>query len=338
MDFFNNHRKLFFSALALFGALTIMVAVIPAINNEINNAPLPGTVDLTASEMAGKESYVANGCVACHTQQVRNVDMDKVWGDRPGIPADYARISRQDLWRNTATLMGTERTGPDLTNVGKRQPSEAWNLLHLYQPRAVVESSIMPSYPWMFKLKDESKVTENDVVVNVPERFMKGKEGKKVVAKQEALDLVAYLQSLKQAPLPSGKLPMEFLYEREIKQKSGGDIAGDLPDGTQLYSMHCQACHQPNGEGLPGAFPALTNSPIVLDDNIELFVDIIMNGYNARTEYAVMNAVGLDNKLTPEEVTAIINHERTSWGNDADPVTLEEVTKMIKIVAPDALN
>jgi cytochrome c oxidase cbb3-type subunit 2 len=85
--------------------------------------------------MLGKNVYIANGCVGCHTQQVRNVDMDKVWGERPGIAADYAGIKRTDFWRNTATLMGTERTGPDLTNIGKRQSSLAWNLLHLYTGR-----------------------------------------------------------------------------------------------------------------------------------------------------------------------------------------------------------
>ena len=57
-----------------------------------------------------------------------------------------------------------------------------------------------------------------------------------------------------------------------------------------------------------------------------------MLGYDARPEYATMNAVGLDNKLTPEEVTAIINHEKTSWGNNAKTVTLEEVNKIVEYI------
>ncbi|PKR81409.1 cytochrome-c oxidase [Brumimicrobium salinarum] len=331
MDFFDNHKKLFRTALALFLGLTLIVAILPAINNQKNNAPLPGSAPLTKNEHAGKKSFIANGCVACHTQQVRNVDMDKVFGDRPGIPADYARIEREDFWRNTATLMGTERTGPDLTNVGKRQPSMAWNLLHLYQPRAVVETSIMPAYPWLFKVKKNADTS--DITINVPDEYRKGIQGE-IVATQEALDLVAYLQSLKQTPLPTGKKPMKFLYKRE-KPKVANNAAssGDnLPDGGKLYAANCQACHQANGEGLKGAFPSLVGSQVVLDDDIELFVDIIMNGYNAREEYAVMNAVGTDNNLSAEEVTAIINHERTSWGNDADPVTLEEVQKIMEFL------
>lgn len=330
MDFFDNHKKLFGAALGLFVGLTIVVAVIPAINNQNNNAPLPNATPLSKEALAGKQSFIANGCVACHTQQVRNVDMDKIWGSRPGIAADYAGITRTDFWRNTATLMGTERTGPDLTNVGTRQASLAWNLLHLYQPRAVVEKSIMPAYPWLFEVKQE--VSKDEVEVIVPDDYRKNINGK-IVATQEALNLVAYLQSLKQTPLPHGKTPMEFLYKKEDKViASNNNNAENLPNGQMLYTQNCASCHQANGEGLKGAFPPLKGSPIVLGDDLELFVNIIMQGYDARPEYAVMNGVGMANNLTPEEVTAIINHEKTSWGNDAKTVTAEEVKKIMDFI------
>lgn len=331
MEFYNNHKKLFGTAFVLFVSLTIVVAILPAINNQQNNAPLPNAVELSEEAFLGKKSFIANGCVACHTQQVRNVDMDKVWGNRPGIAADYAGITRTSLWINTATLMGTERTGPDLTNVGVRQPSAAWNLLHLYQPRSVVEQSIMPAYPWLFETKKE--LNEDDVEVIVPDEFRKGVQGK-IVASKEALHLVAYLQSLKQTPLPDGKPASDFLYQKKKQESDNAqsDQPSLLPDGNLLYANNCQACHQANGEGLKGAFPPLKGSSVVLGDDLELFVNIIMLGYDARPEYAAMNAVGLDNKLTPEEVTAIINHEKTSWGNNAKTVTLEEVKKIIDYI------
>ena len=328
MEFFDNHKKLFGTALGLFLWLTFVVAILPAINNQKNNAPLPNATPLTSSQTAGKNIFIANGCVACHTQQVRNVDMDKMWGNRPGIAADYAGNKRTDFWRNTATLMGTERTGPDLTNVGVRQGSLAWNLLHLYQPRAVVEQSIMPAYPWLFK--EVYSVNKDDVEVVVPDKYRKGIKGK-IIASQEALDLVAYLQSLKQTALPDGKPAMEFLYKKEIKKDVSG-IASNLPDGGSLYTKNCSSCHQANGEGLKGAFPSLKGSPIVLGDDLDLFVNIIMLGYDARPEYSVMNAVGTDNELTPEEVTAIINHEKTSWGNEAKPISTEEVKKIMDFI------
>lgn len=331
MEFFDNHKKLFRSALGLFLLLTLFVAIMPALNNQENNAPLPNYEPLSEEAYLGKKSFIANGCVACHTQQVRNVDMDKMWGKRPGVAADYAGITRTDFWRNTATLMGTERTGPDLTNIGTRQPGLAWNLLHLYQPRTVVEKSIMPAYPWLFEIKNE--VSQDEVEVIVPNEFRKGINGK-IIAKKEALHLVAYLQSLKQTPLPVGKTSMDFLYKKKESPIMSDGNNANLPDGQTLYTQNCASCHQANGEGLKGAFPPLKGSSIVLDDNLELFVDIIMRGYDAREEYAVMNAVGTDNNLSPEEVTAIINHEKTSWGNNAQTVTIDDVKKIIDYIKP----
>ncbi|MEO6948655.1 MAG: cbb3-type cytochrome c oxidase subunit II [Ginsengibacter sp.] len=333
MEFFNNHKKLFLATLGLFLLLTTLVAIIPALHNQENNAPLPGAEKMTADQVKGKALYVANGCVGCHTQQVRNLDMDKVWGSRPSVAADYALNRRTDLWRNTATLMGTERTGPDLINIGNRQPSVDWQLLHLFQPRAVVKQSIMPSYKWMFIYKE--KPLKTDKVVNVPDEYMKGKKGK-WVAGPEALQLVSYLLSLKQIKLPDGRVPPEFLYKKEIKATAGGEAgapAGEL-DGTSLYTANCQSCHQENGEGLKGAFPPLKGSKIVLDDNPEIYVDIIMNGYNGRASegYGPMPPIGTSSNLTAEEITAIMNHERTSWGNAAKKVTAEEVKKLMETV------
>lgn len=330
MEFFNNHKKLFRAAFLLFAGLTLMVAILPALSNQKNNAPLPNAIAMSEDAVKGKAIYIANGCVSCHTQQVRNVDMDKVWGERPSIAADYAGIHRTDFLRNTATLMGTERTGPDLTNIGNRQPSIDWNLVHLYNPRIVVKESIMPAYPWMFDVKE--KPSKTDVIVNVPSEYLNGKKGK-LVASKEALQLVAYLQSLKQTKLPDGSPAPEFLYKKTTaKAGNGGQTQG--PDGVALYTANCQSCHQSNGEGLKGAFPPLKGSSVVLDDNPELFVSIIMNGYNARVNegFGIMPPIGTNNNLKPEEVTAIMNHERSSWGNNAKQLTVEEVKKIMDFV------
>lgn len=330
MEWFNDHRKLFVAAFLFFAGLTILVAILPALSNEKISRPLPGAKPMSEDAIAGKHVFIANGCVACHTQQVRNVDMDKVWGKRPGIAADYALIRRTDLWRNTATLMGSERTGPDLTDVGNRQGSLEWNLTHLYNPRILVKESVMPAYPWMFEMKKEP--AKGDVIVNIPPEFLNDAE-RKVVAKKEALQLVAYLQSLKQTPLPDGTATPEFLYKRKVQEAAADGAAAEL-DGSALYATHCQACHQENGEGLAGAFPPLKGSPIVLADNVDLFVEIVMKGYSGRESegFGVMPAVGDNAGLTAEEVTAIMNHERTSWGNSAKKITTEEVRKVIEFL------
>lgn len=327
MELFDNHKKLFGTATLFFVGLTILVAIMPAIRNQNNNQPLPGAQELSPEAVKGKALFVANGCVACHTQQVRNVDMDKMWGSRPSLAADYADIHRSDFWRNTATLMGTERTGPDLTDIGNRQPSRDWNLVHLYNPRIVVKESIMPAYPWLFAIKKD--VSKSDIVVNVPTQYLNGREGK-VVATKDAMYLIAYLQSLKQTKLPDGTTAPAFLYKKDEKKVT--DALGSELDGKAIFAANCQSCHQANGEGLPGAFPPLKGSSVVLGDDLEKYVDIIMNGYDARAEFGVMPAVGTNMQFTEHEVTALINYERTSWGNNGKKVTPEEVKKIIDFV------
>lgn len=330
MNIFSNHTKLYTTAGILFLALTYFTAIKPALDNQKNNAPLPNTEPLSGDALAGRNIYISEGCVGCHSQQVRNIDMDKVFGSRPGMAADYANITRTSIWANTATLMGTERTGPDLTNVGTRQPSKDWNLMHLFNPRSVVEQSIMPSYEWLFDIKETP--AKNDVVVSMPAQFMHGRNGK-VIAKKEAMQLLAYLLSLKQAPLPEATKPMEFLYKKEVKEGVTNNKSGDLGlDGKVIYSANCQSCHQENGEGLKGAFPPLKGSPIVTGDNLELYVDIIMNGYDARAEYGVMAAVGTNMEFDEHKVAAIINYERTAWGNTGKKVSPEEIKKIMDFV------
>ncbi|AJA70191.1 MULTISPECIES: cbb3-type cytochrome c oxidase subunit II [Myroides] len=331
MDIFSNHKKLYVIATILFLILTLFVAILPALDNQSKIHPLPDAIPLTQSEKRGKDIFIANGCVACHSQQVRNVEMDRKWGSRPSISADYAGNKRVDFWTNTATLMGTERTGPDLIDIGTRQPSLDWHLVHLYNPRIVVKESIMPSYSFLFTSKESPD--KEDVVVSVPETFLRDKE-LKIVATQDALDLVAYLQALKQTPLPGTIMTPEFLYPKEQDVTQGvttGQTKTAL-DGKNLYMNNCAACHQANGEGLSGAFPPLKNSAIVTGDNLQLFVDIIMNGYDAREEYGVMPAVGTNANWTEEEVTAIVNYERNNWGNKAPLVTVEEVKQIMDYI------
>ena len=332
MEIFKDHKRLYNTAFLMFTGLTLLVAILPAINNQNNNSPLPGYKPLTDVEAAGKNIYIANGCVACHTQQVRDVYMDKIWGSRPSIAADYAGNKRISTWINTATLMGTERTGPDLTNIGNRQPSMDWQLLHLYQPRSVVQQSIMPSYRFLFDIKKNPGL--NDVIVNVPDKYFDTAQGK-VVATQDALDLVAYLLSLKQVKLTDGSSQPVFLYSKDSSPNTATAKGGEL-DGAALYTANCQACHQPNGEGLKGAFPPLKGSPVVNDNSPEMMINIIMKGYNGRPGFGVMPPIGVNNNLKPEEITAIINHERSSWGNHARQIPLEEVIKILDLIKQEA--
>lgn len=317
-----DHRALVTISFVVFLLLSLFIAVAPAYQMQ-DVSPLPGQLELTESELKGLNIYISEGCVACHTQQVRNIEMDKMWGDRPSIPSDYFYSKgRLDVWRQSPSLLGSERTGPDLTNVGVRQPAVQWHLLHLYNPRSVVEESVMPAYPWLFV--EKVKPSESDVVIPVPPNFLKSAETK-IVASQKVLNLVAYLQSLKQTPLPSTS-SVEFIPSIRKKETTQVGEKALLPNGEQLYMQTCAACHQANGLGLAGAFPPLAGSKIVNDKNPELMIQIILQGYDARSEFAVMTPFA--DQLTDEEIAAIANHERTSWGNSAPQITAEEVAKI----------
>jgi cytochrome c oxidase cbb3-type subunit 2 len=198
--------------------------------------------------------------------------------------------------------------------------------MHLFNPRIVVPESIMPSYPWLFDKK--TNASPEDVIINVPPSLIQ--QGVVVVAKQDAKDLVAYLLTLKQAELPSGK--EEFLPSGKTANASGGKTGASVEsssslDGATLYQSNCAVCHQPSGEGLPGAFPSLKGSSIVTNENPETLIRIIIEGYDARPEFATMPALG--GQLTDDEIAAIVNFERSHWGNSA-PAVETEVVKTIR--------
>ena len=186
----NSLGVLAVSSFLIYLILSLFIAVAPGAVLS-RTAAGPGVSPLTAAEQRGRDIYVGEGCSYCHTQQVRPLEQDRVWG-RPSTRGDYAY--------DTPQLLGDERTGPDLSNVGMRQPSQVWNFIHLYEPRSVVSASIMPAYPWLFTVKDHAD--PGDVTVAVPPGVAPA--GKVVVATQHAQDLVAYLLSLKQAQLPKG--------------------------------------------------------------------------------------------------------------------------------------
>jgi cytochrome c oxidase cbb3-type subunit 2 len=322
-NFHKDHKKLVLTAFIAFVILSLVIAVIPASQMQ-DVQPLPDQKDLTTSEREGLHIYVSENCMACHTQQVRNIEMDNVWGERPSIPSDYFYSkARMDVWRQSPSLLGSERTGPDLTNVGKRQPGKEWHLLHLYNPRIVVKESVMPGYPWLFEEKDSTSISPEDIVVPVPAKYIRHK-GNKMIATENAMFLVSYLQSLSQTPMPG--ISPDFIPSISKKEaKASGDGKSSL-DGEKLYAQTCAACHQSTGLGLAGAFPPLAGSAIVKDENYDLFIKIILQGYDARSEYGQMP--GFAAQLSDEQIAAIATHERSSWGNDAPAVSAEDVKKI----------
>jgi cytochrome c oxidase cbb3-type subunit II len=182
----NRMLTIVIGALIMLAMASLVLVALPY--RELKDvSPADKLAPYTLAQLRGRATYVNMGCVYCHSQQPRPAsfgpDEQRGWG-RPSVPADYAYDSPH--------LLGVSRTGPDLFNIGARQPSIDWHLAHLYQPRAVSPGSVMPAYPFLFRIV--AHAGPGDKVVNLPPAFAPANGV--VVANQDALDLVAYLTSL----------------------------------------------------------------------------------------------------------------------------------------------
>ncbi|MFP4597207.1 MAG: cytochrome c oxidase subunit II [Persicimonas sp.] len=103
-------------------------------------------------------------------------------------------------------------------------------------------------------------------------------------------------------------------------------------DGAALYTSNCASCHGEDGQGQPGTYPPLAGAKYTTEEAYEReHVEIVLNGLDGEIEVlgetydSVMQPF---NKLNDAEVAAVINHERTSWGNDGDEVDEELVAEV----------
>ena len=195
-----DELRIISGAMVILAGATALMVVVPYMLLK-GVAPPAGLKPYTESQLAGRQVYIASGCVYCHSQQPRDIkqapDAARGWG-RASIAADYAY--------DTPHLLGTMRTGPDLFNIGARQPSKDWHLGHLYQPRAYTPGSIMPSFPYLFEVR-KGLAKPGETAITLPPSLTK--PGEVVLAKPEVLDLVNYLIGLDHTytPLPAALAP-----------------------------------------------------------------------------------------------------------------------------------
>ena len=95
-------------------------------------------------------------------------------------------------------------------------------------------------------------------------------------------------------------------------------------DGAALYTQSCAACHQANGQGIPGVFPPLVNSPYLIGDNVERLAAIMIYGLVGPitvlgVEYNSAMA-GLGAQYSDEQLAAVASYVRTNFGHSASPV------------------
>ena len=298
---------------------------------------MPGVAQLGAKE------YLSLGCVTCHTQQVRTIDsgfdVERGWGQRPSVPRDY--ILQKEV------LLGHNRVGPDLANIGLRGYTREWLHKHLFNPQILAEGSICQPSPFLYDVSNENSIgainADNKADDNASTFFIK--------PSLRANRIVSYLESLKQ----DYELPeMSFIEtldeevtevvtlaeESTTKEDQVGVptwLADQISSGKEIYMKAapggglCFTCHQPNGQGITGQFPPLAGSDWVLGEK-ERLIKISIHGLMGEIE---VNGVKYNNvmappgippgSLTDQQIADVLTYIRNEWGNSASAVSPEEV-------------
>ena len=190
--------------------------LLPEVNEDL------GEVYPVKAPKAGQEVYIANGCINCHSQQVRpghaGGDIGRGWGPRQTVARDYMY--------DRPLLVGNMRMGPDLANIGARTRDPMWYYRHFYNPRIDSPYSIMPPYDYLFRKVKISGERSADALVLPPE--FAPEEGYQIVPKPAAKHLVNYLLSLDRThPVP------EAVQEVEEEEKPG--------EGAPVESQNAEA-------------------------------------------------------------------------------------------------
>jgi len=187
-----------------------IIELVPTFLIKSNIPTIANVKPYTALELQGRDLYIREGCVGCHSQMVRPFRSET---ERYG---EYSKAG--EFVYDRPFLWGSKRTGPDLHRIGSKYP-DSWHYQHMLDPTSMSPGSIMPSYPWLFdnsldtsstkaKIKtlrqlgtpyDESYETEaNNDLDAQSKRIAKGleSEGVKVKSDKEIIALIAYLQRM----------------------------------------------------------------------------------------------------------------------------------------------
>ncbi len=117
-----------------------LAQIVPLFFQKSTTEPVDGLKPYTALQLEGRDIYIREGCVGCHSQMIRPFRAETERYGHYSVAGEFI-YDRPFLW-------GSKRTGPDLHRVGERYSND-WHRVHLINPRDVVPESIMPSYPWL---------------------------------------------------------------------------------------------------------------------------------------------------------------------------------------------
>lgn len=169
-----------------------LAQIVPLFFQKSTTEAIAGLKPYTALQLAGRDIYIREGCVGCHSQMIRPFRAETERYGHYSVASEFV-YDHPFLW-------GSKRTGPDLHRVGERY-SDDWHRVHLINPRDVVPESIMPSYPWL----EENQLDDPDIQAKMKALMLVGvpyteddvaNAPAALEGKKEMDALIAYLQSL----------------------------------------------------------------------------------------------------------------------------------------------
>ncbi|HMR90367.1 MAG TPA: cytochrome-c oxidase, cbb3-type subunit I [Saprospiraceae bacterium] len=197
------------AVLVLIGGL---VEIIPMLTIDKNIPKIASVMPYTPLELEGRDLYIREGCVGCHSQMVRPFRSET---ERYG---EYSKSG--EFIYDRPFLWGSKRTGPDLHRVGAKYP-DSWHYNHMNEPTSMAPGSIMPPYPWLLENDLNTNYTSSkikilqslgtpypdgyaDVAVNdlkdqakkIAESLAKDNIKQENLENKEIVALIAYLQRL----------------------------------------------------------------------------------------------------------------------------------------------
>ncbi|MBT8295352.1 MAG: cytochrome-c oxidase, cbb3-type subunit II, partial [Gramella sp.] len=146
--------------LTIFATVAILIGgivqIIPSLMVDEYVPVISSVKPYTPLELEGRDIYIREGCVSCHSQMVRPFRSEV---------ERYGEYSKAGEYRyDFPFLWGSKRTGPDLHRVGQKY-SDNWHLNHMYDPQSTSSGSIMPSYKWLIQDELDKSDTENKMRV-----------------------------------------------------------------------------------------------------------------------------------------------------------------------------
>lgn len=128
-----------------------IVEMMPTFMISSNVPKISSVKPYTALEIQGRDLYIREGCVNCHTQTIRPFRSET---------ARYGEYSKAgEFVYDHPFLWGSKRTGPDLHRIGKKYPHK-WHFDHLLDPTITSPGSIMPAYPWLIEQELDISMTQ----------------------------------------------------------------------------------------------------------------------------------------------------------------------------------